>query len=69
MASKCSYRDCDKQREEGRMFCSEHVGGHGVSEVVSFRGSRDDSSGGSALPGCPPTALAVPPPPKVDDKK
>jgi len=45
MPTKCSFRDCEKQREKGRMFCSEHVDGHGVSDVVSFRGSRDHSSG------------------------
>jgi hypothetical protein len=58
MASKCSYRDCEKQREKGRMFCSDHVDGHGVSDVVSFRGSRNDSSGGGNPRDFPP---------KVDD--
>jgi hypothetical protein len=37
MASKCSYSGCEKPRVKDRMFCSEHVNAHDVSDIASFR--------------------------------
>ena len=44
MPATCAYNGCTKPALTDRMFCSDHVHGHGVSSVASLRTYTRDSA-------------------------